>query len=68
MARMNVNLKSRIFLNQNEFIGLLHDFINDSFSGRRLRSDEKKIKITTVDFYINLNKLLEEFSIKKNSS
>ena len=62
---MNVNLKSRIFLNQNEFIGLLHDFINDSFSGRRLRSDGKKIKIATVDFYINLNKLLEEFSIKK---
>ena len=50
------------FLNQETFLRLIDDFINDSYAGRRTKKDGKRINPGTVKNYEYLKKYIVEFS------
>jgi len=50
------------FLDQEVFFGLLNDFINDSYAGRRLKKNGTRISDGTIRNYEYLQKALTQFS------
>lgn len=61
MGRTTIRKTRAQYLSHTVVIGLIDDYINDSFSGRRLTKKAKKIKPSTIENYFNFQKLLIEF-------
>ena len=59
-VRLNITRKDKI-LDQETFLGLLDDFINDSYAGRRTKKNGARIKDSTIVNYLSLKKYLLEY-------
>lgn len=59
---VRVKITKRIkYLDQKTFLGLVDDFINDSYAGRRTKKNGTKISEGTISNYLYLKKNLEEY-------
>lgn len=61
MARTILKTKDKIYIEHNVVLCLVDDFINDSFSGRRTRSDGKRIALSTIETYENFKRIIIDF-------
>lgn len=59
---VKVKITKRVkYLDQDIFLGLVDDFINDSYAGRRTKKNGTRISDGTISNYLYLKKNLDEF-------
>lgn len=66
MARVVLTQVKTTYLKHNVVLKLVDDFINDSYSGRRLTKKGVRIKASTIENYFILRRLLTEFCATYN--
>ncbi len=66
MAKQLVIKRNQKYLDESRFFELLDDLINDSYSGKRLKANGKKLSTGTVANYTFFKKLLVEFTDQKS--